>query len=193
MRVYGETTPHYLAPITKDCDLGLIAKVNPPLREQADCDRLWKGLAKGTLDTIGSDNCIYSREEKERGGLWDAIVGFSGTGAILPILVSEGVHKGRITWERMAQVCAENTARIFGMYPQKGVLSPGSDADIVIIDPRREWTMGVETLKQGSDFSIYEGRKVRGKAVKTFVRGKLVAEEGEPTIAPPHGIYIGSV
>ncbi len=191
--VYGETTPHYLAPITKDCDLGIIAKVNPPLRDQEDCDKLWKGLAQGTLDTIGSDNCIYSREEKERGGLWDAIVGFSGTGAILPIMVSEGVLKGRITWERMAQVCAENTARIFGIYPKKGVLSPGSDADIVIIDPKREWTLGVDTLKQGSDFSIYEGRKVRGKAVKTFVRGRLVAEEGEAVIQAPHGGYVGSV
>jgi dihydropyrimidinase len=193
VKVYGETTPHYLAPITKDCDLGLIAKVNPPLRDQEDCDRLWKGLAQETLDTIGSDNCIYSRQEKERGGLWDSIVGFSGTGAILPIMVDEGVLKRRISWERMAQVCAENTARIFGIYPKKGVLSPGSDADIVIIDPYREWTMGVDTLKQGSDFSVYEGRRARGKAVKTFVRGKLVAEEGEPVIEPPHGAYVGRV
>ena len=190
IRVYGETTPHYLAPITKDADLGVIAKVNPPLRDWDDCERLWKGLAEGTLDNIGSDHCIYNRKDKEEQGIWDSIVGFSGTGAILPIMISEGIHKGRITWERMAKICAENTARIFSIYPKKGVLSPGADADIVIIDPEKEWTMGVDSLKQASDFSIYEGRRVKGKAIKTFVRGRLVAEDGEPVIKPPYGAFV---
>lgn len=193
VRVYGETVIHYLAPITKDADIGVIGKVNPPLREMADSERLWRGLAEGTLLAVGSDHCIYNRKDKEEKGIWDATPGFSGTGAILPIMMSQGVHKGRITLEQMAKVCAENPARLFSIYPKKGVLTPGADADIVLIDPDKEWTLGVESLKQGSDFSVWEGWKVKGKAMKTFVRGKLVAENGEPVIKPPHGVFVDKV
>ena len=160
-----------------DADIGLIGVVNPPLRTQDDADRLWKGLAEGTLDTIGSDHfCLERREDKVAGGVWGCIPGFTGTGAILPIMM-EGVHKRRITIERMAKVCCENTARIFAMYPKKGALVPGADADIVIIDPDKEWTMGVATMKENSDWSIWEGRKVKGKAIKTYVRGRLVQKK----------------
>ena len=95
--------------------------------------------------------------------------------------------------ERMAQVCCENTARIYAIYPKKGALIPGADADIVIIDPDKEWTMGVATMKGHSDWSIWEGRKVKGKAMKTYVRGKLVQENGEPVIKPPHGVFVNPV
>ena len=193
IRIYGETTPHYLAPITMDADIGLIGVVNPPLRTEDDAERLWKGLADGTMDTMGSDHCGYERrEDKVAGGVWDCIMGFPGTGAILPIMM-EGVHKRRITLERMAKVCCENTARIYAIYPKKGALIPGADADIVIIDPDREWTTGVATMKGHSDWSVWEGRKVKGKAMKTYVRGKLVQENGEPVLKPPHGAFVSPV
>jgi dihydroorotase-like cyclic amidohydrolase len=193
VRVYGETCPHYIAPITKDADVGIIGKVNPPLRGLDDCERLWKGIYEGTIVTIGSDHGVHFKKDKEEKGIWDCRPGLAGIGAILPIMVSEGINKGRITFEDMAKLCAENTARLFGIYPKKGVLSPGSDADIVIIDPKREWTMGVANMKGGSDISVWEGRTVKGKAVKTFVRGRLVVEDGETVIEPPHGTFVHRV
>ena len=189
-RVYGETTPTYLAPITKDADIGIIGVVNPPLRGEDDAECLWKGLAAGTLDAIGSDHVGYERrEDKVAGGVWGCIMGFPGTGAILPIML-EGVHKRRITLERMAKVCCENTAKLFAIYPKKGGLIPGADADIVVIDPDKEWTMGVSSMKGHCEWSIWEGRKVKGKAMKTYVRGRLVQENGEPVIEPPHGTFV---
>lgn len=194
VRIYGETTPHYLAPITMDADIGTIGVVNPPLRTEDDAERLWKGLADGTMDTIGSDHCgsFEKREDKEKGGVWECVMGFPGTGAILPILM-EGVHKRKITLQRMAQVCCENTAKIYSMYPKKGALIPGADADILIIDPDKEWIMGVKTMKGHCDWSIWEGRKVKGKVIKTYVRGKLVQEDGKPVIKPPYGTYISPI
>jgi dihydroorotase-like cyclic amidohydrolase len=103
------------------------------------------------------------------------------------------VHRGRITIEQLVKVTSENAARIWGLYPKKGVLSPGADADIVIVDPRKEWVLSADHLKSSSDYSIYEGRVVRGKAVKTFVRGKLVAEDGEVVAKEPLGEYAYSL
>jgi dihydroorotase-like cyclic amidohydrolase len=113
-----------------------------------------------------------------------------GIGTMLPIMMSEGVNKGRITIERLVQLTSENPARIWGIYPRKGTLSPGADADIIIVDPNKEWTVTAEGLRSCSDYSIYEGMKVKGKAIKTFVRGKLVAEDGNLVAKHPLGKYI---
>ena len=104
--------------------------------------------------------------------------------------MSEGVNKGRITIERLVELTSENPARIWGIYPKKGALSVGSDADIVIVDAHKEWVLSAEALKSRSDYSIYEGRAVKGKAIKTFVRGKLVAEDGELVAKAPLGEYV---
>ena len=87
-------------------------------------------------------------------------------------------------------VTSENTARLFGIYPQKGTLSPGSDADIVIVNPHLEWALSVKSLKSSHDYSVYEGRRVKGKAVKTFIRGKLIAADGEPIAQAPWGRFV---
>lgn len=178
-KVYAETCPHYLA-LTKDAPLGVTGKVMPPLRDETHIARLWKAVADGTVDTIGSDHCPWNLKlDKLDPGLWEAQPGLSVMGVILPIMVSEGVNKGRITMEQLAKLTSENAARIFGIYPKKGVLNPGSDADIIIVDQHKEWTLGVDTLKGLGEYSPFEGTAVRGKAVKTFVRGRLVAEDGE--------------
>ena len=101
-----------------------------------------------------------------------------------------GVGKGRITIEQLVRLTSENAARIWGLYPKKGALSPGADADIIIVDPRKEWILSADNLKSCSDYSIYEGRAVRGKAVKTFIRGRLVAEDGELVADAPLGEYV---
>ncbi|MFQ5826090.1 MAG: dihydroorotase family protein [Dehalococcoidia bacterium] len=187
IQVYGETCPHYLL-LTRDAPAGIWAKVNPPLRQEADSQRLWRGLKEGTLATIGTDHCPHRRTAKD-GGIWEAIPGFGSVAATLALLVSEGVNKGRISWELLAKITSENVARVFGLYPRKGVLSPGSDADIVVVDPNQEWVLTAETLHSASDFSIYQGMKVKGRAVKTYVRGQLVAENGHPVKSPPLGKY----
>ncbi len=185
--IYGETCPQYIAPLTRDDNFGAFGKISPPLRGVEDCERLWQGIREGAIVTIGTDHGVHYRKTKEEGGLWSGRAGFPGMGTVVPIMVSEGINKNRITFEQMAKLCAENVARLFGMYPKKGVLAPGSDADIVIIDPKKEWTLSLESQMVASDFTVWEGRKVKGKPVKTFVRGKLVAEEGKPVASAPWG------
>jgi len=189
-KIYAETTPHYLA-LTKYEPLGIGGVVKPPLRDETHVARLWQAVADGTIDTIGSDHVpIKLQVDKLERGLWKCQGGLPGMGVILPIMVNEGVNRGRITMEQLAKVSSENAARIFGIYPKKGVLSPGSDADIIIVDQHKEWTIGVDTLKGLSDYSPYEGKVVRGKAIKTFVRGRLVAEDGRLVTESPLGEFV---
>lgn len=187
-RVYGETCPHYLV-LDQNVECGHLAKVVPPLREASHQKRLWEGLRDGTLDTIGSDHCTSNRKEKEP-GVYSSRGGFSGMETILPLLITEGIHKGRMSWEQLVRTTSENTARIFHMYPQKGVIMPGSDADVIIVDPEREWTLGVKSLHSCSDFSVYEGMTVKGYVEKTFIRGRLVVDDHRLTAEKPQGDYV---
>ncbi|MBI2854790.1 MAG: amidohydrolase family protein [Chloroflexi bacterium] len=189
-RVYAETCPHYLAR-TDDEPLGIEAKLMPPIREKSHPERLWQAVAEGTIDTIGQDSGLSDlhRDKRDR-GIWDARPSWPGMGAMLPVMMTYGVHKGKISMEQLVKITSENSARAFSIYPKKGVLSPGSDADIVIVDPDLEWKLGVESLKGGMSWTPWEGIPVKGKAVKTFVRGRLVAEEGHLVSEAPRGEFI---
>ena len=187
--IYAETCPHYLT-LTKHTPFGVLARMAPPLRDEADIECLWQAVADGTLDTIGSDHVPLPKQKKEEDGVWGGVPGVGGVGAMLPLLMSEGVNKGRITVEQLTKLTSGNPARIWGIYPKKGALSPGSDADIVIVDPHKEWVLSADSLKSCSDYSIYEGMPVKGKAIKTFVRGKLVAEDGQLVAEAPMGEYV---
>ena len=188
-KIFAETCPHYLT-MTKDTPVGVLARMAPPLRDKEDIEYLWQAVADGTFDTIGSDHVPLPRKQKEEEGVWKGIPGVGGIGAMLPMLMTEGVNKGRITIEKLVQLTSENPARIWGIYPRKGALIPGADADIAIVDPQREWVLSAKNLKSCSDYSIYEGRKMRGKAIKTFVRGNLVAEDGQLVAGEPLGEYV---
>jgi dihydroorotase (multifunctional complex type) len=188
-KIYAETCPHYLT-LTKNTSAGVLATMAPPLREEADIESLWQAVSEGCIDIIASDHVLRSRREKEDAGIWKGFPGVGGVGAVLPLLMTEGVHRGRMTIEQLVKLTSENAAKIWGLYPKKGVLSPGSDADIVIVDPRKEWVLSADHLKSASDYSIYEGKAVRGKAIKTFIRGKLVAENGELVAEAPLGEYV---
>lgn len=187
-KVYVETCPHYLY-FTQDTAPGLWAKVNPPLRDEADREALWQGIAEGTIDTIGSDHCSYQRSQKE-GDIWGMMPGFPGLGATLALLVSEGINRGRLSWERLAQLTSENTARLFRLYPRKGALIPGADADIVLVDPDREWVLDARAMDSASDFTIWDGVRVKGKAMKVFLRGRLIVDGGQPMAQAPRGKFI---
>lgn len=189
VKMYAETCPHYLT-LTRNTPMGVLAKMAPPLRDEPDIDYLWQAVSDGTVDTIGSDHCVRQRREKEEAGVWGGIPGIGGIGALLPLMMTEGIHKRRITIEQLVKLTSENAARIWGIYPKKGVLSPGADADIAIVDPNKEWVLSVDNLKSCSDYSIYEGRAVRGKAIKTFIRGKLVAQDGDLVAKAPLGEYV---
>lgn len=164
--------------------------MSPPLRDEADIECLWQALADDIFDTIGSDHVPLQRQQKVEDGIWKGIPGVGGIGATLPLLMTEGVNRGRITIEQLVRLTAENPARIWGIYPKKGALSVGSDADITIVNPHKEWILSASNLKSCSDYSIYEGRKVKGKAMKTFLRGKLVAEDGHLVAKVPTGEYV---
>ena len=186
--ISAETCPHYLV-FTKDTPLGNYGKVNPPLRDGDDVESLWQETTGCGIDTIGSDHATYQHRHKA-GSLWNAMPGFGGVGAILPLLITHGVKKDRLSWERLAKLTSENTARLFGIYPVKGALAVGSDADFVIVNPDHEWILSTDTLHSASDFSIYEGHQVMGRAAMTFVRGVKVAESGAPAHKAPHGRYV---
>jgi len=188
-KIYAETCPHYLT-LTKNAPMGVLARVAPSLRDEADVEHLWQAVADGTFDTIGSDHVPLLKQQKIEDGVWKSVPGFGGIGATLPLMMTEGVNKERITIERLVKLTSENPARIWGIYPQKGALSPGSNADVIIVDPNREWVLSADNLKSRSDYSVYEGRTVKGKAIKTFVRGKLVAEDGALVVETPTGEYV---
>jgi dihydroorotase-like cyclic amidohydrolase len=188
--IIGETCTHYLM-LTRDYDLERWAKVNPPIRGQADQDRLWQALTDGTHELVGSDDCgTYTRAQKLDKDFWDAIPGFSDMAATPTLLASEGVRAGRLTWEQMSRVISANPAAYYGMYPKKGVIRVGSDADLMIFDQDEEWELSPEALNYTSDFSIYQGRKAVGRPVTTIVRGVIVADGGKIMAAEGHGSYV---
>jgi len=179
LTVYSEIGTHYLV-LHKDA-----WKINVPLRDRSTHELLWQALASGAIDCIGSDHVAHTRtrESMETGNVWTTISGFpSRVEGMLPMMLSEGVNKGRITIERLAQVASENPARIFGLYPKKGAIIPGADADLIVVDLKRRATITKQLLQTITPWSVYEGREVTGWAVMTLVRGTIVMEwpESEP-------------
>jgi dihydropyrimidinase/dihydroorotase len=173
LTVYSEIGSHYLV-LHKDA-----WKINVPLRDRSTHESLWNALSSGSIDCIGSDHVAHTRirESMETGNVWTTISGFpSRVEGMLPMMLSEGVNKGRISIERLAQVASENPARIFGLYPKKGVILPGSDADLVVVDLKRRAKITKELLHTVTPWSVYEGWDVTGWPVMTLVRGNIVME-----------------
>jgi dihydroorotase-like cyclic amidohydrolase len=196
-RVYGETSPQYLTLSPTD-DLGLIGKQMPPLRDEEYQRLLWRACADGTISMIGSDHQIARRADKEEPGFWGQPNERAGSGgglmgSIAPVLLSDGVNKNRLSLEQFVQLTAENAAKLYSLYPKKGALVPGADADVIVVDTNRRWTMSVESLKCSSDYCLWEGHRIKGRVVKTFVRGRLLAEEGEMVVDTPEGKHVDGV
>jgi dihydropyrimidinase len=181
--VYAETLTHYLT-LTKEVlnrPNGINFICSPPMRDQEDIELLWQGLADGTISTTASDHCSFDSELKKQGeDSFDKVPnGVCGAEFRLPLLFSEGVNKGRLSVNRFVAVTSANAARIFGMYPQKGVIAPGSDADMVLVDPDLEKTLSVSDSLIGLDWSTFDGIQVKGLPVLTLLRGKVGAEKGK--------------
>ncbi|HUF91295.1 MAG TPA: amidohydrolase family protein [Candidatus Limnocylindria bacterium] len=188
-RVATETCPHYLL-FDKDTDRGVMGKVNPPLRSVEHVEALWQRLLDGTVDVLGSDHCPFTKAVKGT-DLWAARAGVTaGSAMILPVLLTEGVRRGRLTIQRVVELTSANAARLFGLYPRKGALEVGSDADLVIVDLDREVKVDLRTLNSVVDFSPYEGWLARGWADTTIAGGQVVYDKGEVVAERPRGRYL---
>jgi dihydroorotase-like cyclic amidohydrolase len=192
VKVIAETCPHYLV-LTKDDDdkVGRLAKVNPPLRDAESAELLWAGLRSGDVTCLGSDHStVVAKPDKVKETIWDAVPGFPGMGMLLPIMLSEGYHKGRISLEQLTAVLTRNNAQTYGLYPRKGVISVGSDADFALADLDEERVVTPEYMQSAADWGLYDGWKVKGWPVMTIVRGHVVMDRGEIVAEPGHGSYI---
>lgn len=181
--IYSETCPHYLT-LTDEVysrPNGINYILSPPLRKKEDIEALWRGLADGTVSIVGSDHVAYTIEQKKRHSKTFAEVpnGAGGVETRLPILYSEGVEKGRLSLPKLVEVCCTNSAKLFGMYPKKGTITVGSDADLVVLDPKLEKILSVENLHMGSDYTMFEGMKVKGYPIITILRGNITVKDGE--------------
>jgi dihydropyrimidinase len=190
-RVFGETRPLYLYLTRAQFERpdAALWVGQPPLREADDVDAVWAALADGTLDSVGTDHIPHTRAAKLAPGLsFDRIPpGVSNLETLLPMLYSEGIRKGRLTLARMVEVLATSPARIAGMYPRKGALAVGSDADVVIFDPNARRTIRAADLHSACDYDPYEGWNVVGWPKVVISRGEVVFEGGELRAEPGRG------
>lgn len=193
LRVSAETCPHFL--IFKREDIaksGPFLKVNPALRTGEDCAALWDALAKGIIDIVTSDHAPITKKEKEAGwkDIWGVPAGVPGVEVLLPLMLTEGVNKGRLALEKMVDVLCTRPAQIFGFYPRKGVIREGADADLIMVDLQQKITVSAEKLHHKVKWSPYEGMKLKGAPTMTISRGVLLMKDGEVIRKPEHGQFL---
>lgn len=166
--------------------------MSPPLRSPEDVEQLWDGLADGTIAFVGTDHCSFLLHgQKDRAADFSQVPnGIPGAELRLPLLYTYGVARNRLSPERFAAVTAENAARYFGLYPRKGTLETGSDADVVVYDPAATWTVSHELLHDGADHTPYAGITVQGRVRDVVRRGHHVVRNGRPVPEPPAGRYL---
>jgi dihydropyrimidinase len=201
IKVFAETCPHYLLLSAEDLDRpgleGAKYMCAPPLRDKADLARVWAALERGVFDVFSSDHapfCFDSAEGKKLHGEHAPFTkianGMPGIETRLPLLFSEGIQKGRIDLPRFVALSATNAAKIYGLYPRKGTLAIGADADIAVWDPEREVTISKSILHDRMDYTPYEGMRVRGWPVMTLSRGEVVWDDGEVLGAAGRGKFL---
>ena len=201
LKIYGETCPQYLVLTEKDMDglnmEGAKYVCSPPPRDEASQQACWDGLEQGIFSLFSSDHCPFRYDDpqgklapKGRTGFRWVPNGIPGVETRLPILFSEGVGKGRITLNDFVALTSTNHAKTYGLYPRKGTIAVGSDADIVLWDAEREVTISQPLMHGGTDYTPYEGIKVKGWPMSTMLRGKFVVRDGKLTGKPGQGAYV---
>jgi len=209
LKIMGETCPQYLFFTESDLKKPDATKwvCSPPLREQVDQARLWEGLKTGVIQTISTDHCPFFYDGttaidyenqliaipgKELGNNDFTKIpnGLPGVGDRLPVMWTSMVSSGKFSVNEFVELTSTNPARIFGMYPQKGTLQPGADADITIWDPNLELTYGLLYAKHRTDYNLYEGWKLRGFPVQVLSRGQTIVKNGEWYGKPGCGRFV---
>ena len=177
-----ETCTQYLT-LTEDAyadpQEGLKAIMSPPLRTGADCEALWGGLADGSIDAVATDHCPFRFAVEKQCGAGDFTAcpnGAPGVEERLPVLYSEGVAKGRITLTQLVRLACTGPSRLYGLYPRKGTLQPGADADVVILDPNGMRTLTHSTLHSAADYTCYEGMELAGSIDLVLSRGEVIVK-----------------
>lgn len=177
-----ETCPHYLAFSAEDVDrVGPALKCAPPIRDASSRERLWQHVLAGEIDLVASDHSPCTTELKTRGDndIWEAWGGITGIQSLLPVMLTEGVHRRGLRLGALARLVAGAPARLLGLWPRKGAIRAGADADVALIAVEHEWTFEPEQLQARSGLSPYVGRSFRGAVVRTLVRGVTVFDDGE--------------
>jgi len=187
VNVVTETCVQYLMLNTENVD-PVLSKINPPIREPEDNRALWQALSDGTIDVVATDHAPVPRELKKN--LWDATPGIPGAEMFLPLMLSEGVNKGKISLEKLVEVCCYRPAKQFGLAPRKGTLAIGSDADLVLIDLEKEAVVPQKPVYSNADYSLIAGRKLKGWPVLTMLNGRIVALDGKVVAETAEGKYI---
>ena len=167
--------------------------MSPPLREKAHQDQLWRGLAFDDLQVISTDHCPFCMKEQKELGINDFSKipnGAPGIETRMSLVYDGGVAAGRISLNRFVELTSTSPAKIFGMFPKKGTIAPGSDADIVLFDPNRKLTFSAKTLHQRVDYTPYEGRTVQGATDIVISRGEMIVENGKFLGRPGRGSFL---
>ena len=188
----SEVTPHHLLLTAQDYErLGPLIVATPPVRDKEDAVALWSALSLGLIEAVASDHCAFKTAEKTSAtSTWEVPAGMPGLETTVTLMWSEGVQKRRISLGRFVEALSMEPARMLGVYPRKGCLAPGSDADLVVIDQGWEGTIGKGDMRCVADYTPFEGTEVKGRPVITIIRGEIVAEGGSILAKPGYGEYI---
>lgn len=182
--VYAETCPQYLlldASLLQDQQTGHLYATCPPIRSEEDRKALWSGLAEGYIQCVGTDTCTFDTKQKSlwNGKFTQIPFGMPGIETALPLMFTEGYERGKITLNQLVAITSTNAAKIFGLYPQKGAICVGADADLVIFDPNKEKAIDWEDLHTDCNWSPYQGTRVVGWPVVTVSRGRVIVENNQ--------------
>jgi allantoinase len=190
--IYVETCPHFLFQTDEDVvKKGPWAKTAPPSRDKERVAKMWQLLNLGYIDTLGSDHSPYTKEEKIAGlkNIWNAGNGAASIEATLPLML-DAVNDGRTTMQRLIQVACENPAKLWGLYPRKGALQVGSDADFVVVDMKAKHKLSNDTTKSKCGWTVYDGTVTQGAPKMTFVRGSAIMQDGEIVGKQGYGQFV---
>lgn len=182
VNVYGETCPQYLLldDSVFEGERGHLYATCPQIKKQEDSAKLWEALANGSMHILATDTCTFTTEQKAlwNGEFWRIPFGMPGVETLAPLTYTHGPAGDRFSINHWVKLISENPAKLFGLYPRKGIIAPGADADLVIWDDERKVTIKPEILQTNCDFSPFDGFETAGWPAMTFSRGRLVAKDG---------------
>ena len=195
VKVIAETCPQYLlltADKFKDKKTGHYYATCPPIRTREDNADLWWGLGCGAVETMGTDTCTFDTKQKAmwKGKFSQIPFGMPGVETFMPTMYTHGVRKKRLTLQQFVKLTSTNSARLFGLYPKKGVIAVGSDADICVFDPKKEVTLKPKKMQTNCDWSPFDGMKLKGYPHVTISRGEIVAKDGKFVGKVGHGQFV---